>query len=546
MTNNDMTKPVDFQQHAKGTGSLRTQRPVYTDFLPPCNNACPAGENIQAWLGLAQEEHYEDAWQKLVEENPLPAVHGRVCYHPCESACNRTATDSPVSIHAIERYLGDTALDKKWKINFNQYRSGKKVLIIGGGPSGLSAAYHLRRSGHEVTIFEAGPMLGGMLHFGIPAYRLPRHILDAEIQRIVDMGINVKLNYKVDDIAKEKVNGGFDAVFIAIGAGLAKKIDIPGQAAVKMMDAVSFLRDVETGNAPKLGRKVAIYGGGNTAMDAARTAKRLGAEAFIIYRRDRENMPAHDFEAEEALTEGVKINWLRTIKTVEENAFQVEIMEIVDGKLTATGKYETLEADALIMALGQDTDTSFVRKLEGIQFKNDGTVEIDHTMMTGHKGVFAGGDMVPSERTVTIAVGHGKKAARYIDGYLKEVDYMKSDKHPIIGADKLHVWYKTIAPQREQEMLAAEERAKNFEEVLGGLTTEQALYEAQRCLSCGNCFECDGCYGSCPEDAVIKLGKGNRYEYDYNKCTGCAVCFEQCPCHAIEMVSEELVVSYKF
>ena len=542
MTHKDMTKPVDLQQHAKGTGSLRTQRPVYMDFLPPCNNACPAGENIQAWLGLAQEERYEEAWQKLVEENPLPAVHGRVCYHPCESACNRTATDSPVSIHAIERYLGDTALENKWKIKFNQYRSGKKVLIIGGGPSGLSAAYHLRRSGHEVEIYEAGPMLGGMLHFGIPAYRLPRHILDAEIQRIVDMGINVKLNYKVDDIAKEKVDGGFDAVFIAIGAGLAKKIDIPGQAAVKMMDAVSFLRDVETGNAPKLGRKVAIYGGGNTAMDAARTAKRLGAEAFIIYRRDRENMPAHDFEAEEALTEGVKINWLRTIKTVEENSFTIEVMEIRDGKLTATGKYETLEADALIMALGQDTDTSFVRKLNGIQFKNDGTVEIDHTMMTGHKGVFAGGDMVPSERTVTIAVGHGKKAARYIDGYLKTVDYVKPAKHPIIDDDKLHVWYKTIAPQREQEMLAAEERAKNFEEVLGGLSTEQALYEAQRCLSCGNCFECDGCYGSCPEGAVIKLGKGNRYEYDYNKCTGCAVCFEQCPCHAIEMVPEELSV----
>lgn len=538
MSKKDMTAPADLQKHAKGTGALRTQHPVYMDFLPPCNNACPAGENIQAWLGLAQEGKYEEAWQKLVEENPLPSVHGRVCYHPCESACNRTATDSPVSIHAIERFLGDTALEKKWSIRFNHDRSGKRVLIIGGGPSGLSAAYHLTRAGHDVEIYEAGPILGGMLHFGIPSYRLPRHILNAEIQRILYMGIKTRVNYKVEDIALEKVKGNFDAVFIAIGAGLAKKVDIHGQNAVKMIDAVSFLRDVETGNVPKLGRRVAVYGGGNTAMDAARTAQRLGAEAFIIYRRDRENMPAHDFEAEEALTEGVKINWLRTIKAIDDKSFTVEVMEIVDGKLTATGKFEQLEADSLIMAVGQDADTNFLRKLPGIQFNNDDTVEVDETMMTGYEGVFAGGDMVPGSRTVTIAVGHGKKAARYINAYLRGINYIKPLKHPIVGPDKLHVWYNTLAPKQIQEMLAADERANNFEEVLSGFSESEALYEAQRCLSCGNCFECDGCLGSCPEDAIIKLGKGSRYQYDYNKCTGCAVCYEQCPCHAIEMIPE--------
>jgi len=354
------------------------------------------------------------------------------------------------------------------------------------------------------------------------------------------MGIKTRVNYKVEDIALEKVKGNFDAVFIAIGAGLAKKVDIHGHNAVKMMDAVTFLRDVETGNVPKLGRKVAVYGGGNTAMDAARTAQRLGAEAFIIYRRDRENMPAHDFEAEEALTEGVKINWLRTIKAVDEKTFTVEVMEIVDGKLTATGKFEQLEADSLIMAVGQDADTNFLRKLPGIQFNNDDTVEVDESMMTGYEGVFAGGDMVPGSRTVTIAVGHGKKAARYIDAYLKGNEYIRPLKHPIIGPEKLRVWYNTVAPKQLQEMLAADERANNFEEVLSGFSEAEALYEAQRCLSCGNCFECDGCLGSCPEDAIIKLGKGNRYEYDYNKCTGCAVCYDQCPCHAIEMIPENV------
>ncbi|MFV0607040.1 MAG: NAD(P)-binding protein [Niabella sp.] len=537
----DITKPADLSGHAKGTGALRTQYPVYKDFLPPCNHACPAGENIQAWLDHVQAGRYEMAWRKLTEENPMPAIHGRVCYHPCEDACNRAFVDQPISIHATERFLGDLALKNKWQLTKPEKLSGKKVLVIGGGPSGLSAAFHLTRMGHSVTIMEAGPMAGGMMHFGIPAYRLPRNILDAEIQRIIDMGIELILNHKVDDLIKEKEAGNFDAVFIAIGAGLAKKVEIPGQTAAKMYDAVSFLRDVETGEKPVLGRRVAIYGGGNTAMDAARTAKRLGAkEAFIIYRRDREHMPAHDFEAEEALSEGVKINWLRTIKAIDENTFTVEVMEVVDGKAVGTGRFETLEADSMIMALGQDTDTGFLHNVIGIEFKKDGTVMVSPQMMTGAKGIFAGGDMVPSERTVTVAVGHGKKAAKYIDAYLRSSDFVPKEKHDLVGFEKLHVWYRTDAPKREQVIVDAELRAQSFEEVVKGLTEEEARYEAQRCLSCGNCFECDGCYGSCPEDAIIKLGPGNRYEYDYNKCTGCAVCFEQCPCYAIEMVPESV------
>ena len=535
----DLVQPSDLQSHSEGTGALRSQIPQYIDYLPPCNNACPAGENIQAWLGLAQEGRYAEAWQKLVEENPLPAVHGRVCYHPCEDHCNRTFMDTPVSIHAIERFLGDKALVEAWEIELNVPLSGKKVLIVGGGPSGISAAYHLRRAGHEVEIREAGPILGGMMHFGIPPYRLPRNILDAEIQRIVNLGIKVTLNHKVENLLAEKEAGGFDAVFVAVGAHLSKKVDIPSRDAGQILDALTFLKDTETGNAPKLGRKVAIYGGGNTAMDAARVAKRLGYEPLIIYRRDREHMPAHSFEADEALAEGVKINWLRTIKEINEQEIKVEVMEVnAEGKPVGTGQFETLEADALILALGQDSDISFLQNIPDISFDQDGRVVVGPDMMTGAKGVFAGGDMVPRERTVTVAVGHGKKAARHIDAFLRNTTYQKAPKQPVVGFERLHIWHKTFAPQSPQPQVAEAVRVQDFREVLGGLSEAAARFEAQRCLSCGNCFECDGCYGACPEDAVIKLGKGNRYRFDLNKCTGCAVCFEQCPCHAIEMVPE--------
>jgi NADPH-dependent glutamate synthase beta subunit-like oxidoreductase len=268
-------------------------------------------------------------------------------------------------------------------------------------------------------------------------------------------------------------------------------------------------------------------------------AKRLGYEPLIIYRRDREHMPAHSFEADEALAEGVKINWLRTIKEINEQQITVEIMRVNEaGKPEPTGEFEILEADALILALGQDSDVSFLKNVPEISFDGDGRVVVGPDMMTGSPGIFAGGDMVPSERTVTVAVGHGKKAARYIDAFLNKVDYQKANKHPVVGFERLHMWYQTFAPQKPQPQAEEALRVQDFREVLGGLSEQAARFEAQRCLSCGNCFECDGCFGACPEDAVIKLGKGNRYRFDLTRCTGCAVCFEQCPCHAIEMIEE--------
>ncbi len=534
-----MTSSPDLHQ-VRGTGPQRSKRPLYVDRLPPCNAACPAGENIQAWLSHAQAGDYEAAWREIVKNNPLPAVHGRVCYHPCEDGCNRKDVDETVSIHAVERFLGDLAIEKGWQVEVKAEASGKKIMVIGAGPSGLSASYHLRRLGHEVTVFDAGPMAGGMMHFGIPKYRLPREVLDAEIERIANMGVKFVVNHKITDVAKEKADGGFDAIFVAVGAHLSRRVDIPARDAGKVYDALSFLKDVEDGNAPLLGRRVAIYGGGNTAMDAARTAKRLGAtEALIVYRRNRDMMPAHASEADEAEEEGIKIHWLSTIKEMDEGGLQIEKMALNDeGWPEPTGEFETLEADSLIMALGQDTDTEFLKAVDGVEFKRDGCVVVDDQMMTGSKGLFAGGDMVPSDRTVTIGVGHGKKAARNIDAFLRGSTYQPAAKHEIVGKDMLNVWYYTDAEQRDQSNIEVTKRQTSFDEVTGGLSEKEALYEARRCLSCGNCFECDGCYGACPEDAIIKLGKGNRYKYNFDKCTGCAICFEQCPCGAIEMIPE--------
>jgi NADPH-dependent glutamate synthase beta subunit-like oxidoreductase len=274
-------------------------------------------------------------------------------------------------------------------------------------------------------------------------------------------------------------------------------------------------------------------------MDAARTAARLGAEPLIIYRRTREQMPAHDFEADDAIEEGIKIHWLRTIKAIEGTVVRVEVMRLDDkGYPLPTGEFETLEADSVILALGQDTDTSFMKNVPGVTFKTDGTVNVGVDMQTGCPGVFAGGDMVPYAKTVTTAVGHGKKAARHIDAWLRGAVQSTAARHEIATFEMLRLWYHAEARRRGQSTIDLERRRHTFDEVIGGLDPNAARYEAQRCLSCGNCFECDGCYSACPEQAVVKLGPGRRYEYDLSKCTGCAICYDQCPCGAITMERE--------
>lgn len=525
---------------ANRTGTWRTMKPVYVNRQPPCNAKCPAGEKCQAWLFHAESGDYEGAWRQIVEDNPFPACMGRVCYHTCESACNRGELDESVGINAVERFLGDHAIEKGWSFPKPQARSGKRVLVVGAGPAGLSCAYHLARLGHDVHVVDGAPQAGGTMRYGIPKYRLPREVLDAEVARIVDLGVEIEYNREVTDLAAEKEAGNYDAVFLGAGASMARRAYIPAGDAAHILDAVNVLRSMDSDEQPLLGRRVVVYGGGNTAIDVARTAKRLGSEPIVVYRRTRERAPAHQFEIEEALEEGVSMKWLSTISQADEGKIKIEKMALDEsGYPQPTGEFETIAADSVVLALGQETNLSFLSGVDGLKIEK-GSVEVDAAMMTSVPGIFAGGDMVPGERNVTTAIGHGKRAARAIDAYLAGRAYEAPAPEQPATFARLNSWYYADAPKTVRPQLDLVRRQTTFEEVLQGLTEDNALFEARRCMSCGNCFECDNCYGVCPDNAIIKLGPGKKFRINYDYCKGCGICANECPCGAIDMVSEDI------
>jgi 2-oxoacid:acceptor oxidoreductase delta subunit (pyruvate/2-ketoisovalerate family) len=527
---------------ANHTGTWRSERPVYVDGLPPCSHACPAGEQIQAWLYAAEDGSYETAWRQIVNDNPFPAIMGRVCYHPCETACNRGELDTAVGINSVERFLGDEAIKQGWQLPASAATTGKRVLVVGAGPSGLSAAYHLRRLGHDVEIHEAASQAGGMMRYGIPTFRLPRDILDIEIARLLETGITLRLDARIADLAETMRTCHFDAAFLAVGAQLSHRAYIPAGQAARILDALSVLSSAADGEQPKLGRTVVVYGGGNTAMDAARTARRLGAEdAIVVYRRTQVQMPADELELQEALDEGVRVKWLRTITQVDEGTLKLEKMQLDDnGVPQPTGEFEELAADAVVLALGQDVDRALLDTVPGIAIV-DGVVQIDDAMMTGCDGVFAGGDVVPSTRSVTVGIGHGKRVARNIDEWLRHTAAHppnQLDTRTAVAFGQLNPWYFNDAPHAMRPRLDLARRTADFTEVVGGLDAETALYEARRCMSCGNCFGCDNCFGVCPDNAVLKLVGAHSYAIDYDYCKGCGLCAAECPSGAIEMEPE--------
>ena len=522
------------------TGTWRNERPVYLDRLPPCNHTCPAGENIQAWLGFAEEGDYEAAWRQIMEDNPLPATMGRGCYHTCEGACNRAGIDEAVGINSVERFLGDQALMHGWRIDAGS-PTGKKVMIVGAGPAGLSAAYHLRRLGHEVTVFDANPQAGGMIRYGIPKYRMPREKLRAEVARIEAMGVKIELNTKIEDISTTRKEGQFDAVFMCIGAQLSRSAEIESDGKIPIHDAAVVLRDSELDNPNQLHGHVVIYGGGNTAMDVARTSIRMGAiSTTVVVLEAQEDMPAHSFERDEAIEEGATLKYLHSIKRVNGRTVTLEKMKVSENRWPKpTGEFDSIEADVIVQAIGQDVDTAILQNTPAVNLK-DGITQINEAMCTGEDGIFAGGDMVPSQRTVTSAIGHGKKAARNINAYLRGEEWVAPDKHEVVTPDMLNTWYYSDAPRTVRPMLDVVRRKTGFAEVVGDLDVDNAVFEARRCMSCGNCFECDNCYGVCPDNAITKLGPGNRFKFKYDYCKGCSICATECPCGAIKMVPEDI------
>jgi len=531
--------------HLNKTGSWRTMRPTYVDRLPPCNKACPSGENIQGWLSLAEEKKYHSAWKLLTRDNPFPAIMGRVCYHPCESTCNRGQLDLPVGINSVERFIGERGLINNWQ--FAQCEdTGKKVMVIGAGPAGLSAAYHLRRFGHQVTIFEASEKTGGMMRYGIPKYRLPREKLNAEIYRIEQMGVEFRLNQRIDNIEQTKKEGGFDAVLIAIGAQKSFHIDFEGQSSIPVLDALTVLRDTETEKRNQLIGRVVVYGGGNSAMDVARTAIRMGAkDVTIISREEKDKMSAHPSEIKEALEEGTQLINLRAIKSINDQQITLERLKTSElyhsshSHVFETGEFETIEADIVVLAIGQIIDKQLFEQSPEITIEKQ-TIQINNTMQTTQDGIFAAGDAVPAQRSVTTALGHGKKVARAINAWLDGKVYQPAPQNEVAAFDKMEPWYYSDAPRTVQPQLDAIRRKSGFAEVIGDLDTDNAKFEARRCMSCGNCFECDNCYGICPDNAVTKLGAGKGFEFKYDYCKGCGMCEAECPCGAIAMVTEDI------
>ena len=527
------------------TGSWRTLRPVNVFKLPPCNKQCPAGENIQQWLYYAAQGDYEQAWRILTEENPFPACMGRVCYHTCEGKCNRGLLDESVGINSVERFLGDYALEHGLAFKRPTRESGKKVLIIGAGPAGLSAAYHLRRFGHTVHVVEQGKEPGGMMRYGIPTYRLPRDVLDKEIKRITDMGVTIECGRKVEDIEAEKAKGKYDAVILGLGAGISQNVDIPQGDTNHILNALKVLGEIETtgklDSEIKVARKVAVYGGGNTAVDVARSLRRFGAEPIIVYRRNRDKMRASEEEMSAAEAEGVQVKWMSTITGASKDKLKIEKMALDEnGYPQPTGEFEELPADAVVLALGQNVDQAAIQKLKDLKFEKDSLVVDPVTLETSVKGIFAAGDCATRDRTVTHAIGMGKNAARAVNAYLKGTVYKKQPKHEDAKFEDMHPWYYSEAPKTVRPELEAARRSSNFDEVQHGLTEENAIFEARRCLSCGNCMECDNCYGVCPDSAIIKLGPGKGYEFNYDYCKGCGICAQECPCGHIAMVPEKI------
>jgi 2-oxoacid:acceptor oxidoreductase delta subunit (pyruvate/2-ketoisovalerate family) len=550
------------------TGAWRAQRPFYEDKTPPCNAACPVGNDIVGFIQKTTQGDFEGAWNLIKEENPFPGICGRVCFHPCESKCNRGAYDEPIAIHALERFVSDFVSSLNRKIQKTPGVRKGKIAVIGSGPAGMSCAYHLTRLHYDVTVFESSSLPGGMLRTGIPSYRLPKDVLDREISNIAELGVEIRTGIPFG----EDLEGlrDYQAVFIATGAHQSRGLCIPGEKGKKVFSGLDLLKKINLSKKVKLGDKVAVIGGGNTAIDVARSVVRLGKRATILYRRSKEEMPAFEDEIVDAIEEGVKIRYLvNPIHIQQKDGMKrLECLRMELGEKDESGRRRPLavsnsnffiEAENVIIAAGEEIEISFLPK--GME-KREGIVLTQRDGSTGIKGIFAGGDLTSNQRTVAHAVGSGKKAALAIDCYLKGKDSEEALRQILIGEgpsisifrhlhpeerrvnphvvafEELNTDYFEPLERRRESKGVVKKRIKGFAEVTCGFTDGSALEEAERCFSCGTCNGCENCYVFCPDASIMKTEEVFSRQVDYDFCKGCGICFSECPRGAISLREE--------
>ena len=544
-------KKPKIRQTAAAGAEISPLRPRYQEKTPPCISHCPNETNIRDWITMiAQAEAYERtkeevmelAWQSITDVNPFPAVCGRVCPHPCEANCNRKNKDGAVAINAMERYVGDFGISKDLKLTkVTEDEHPEKIAVIGAGPAGLSCAYQLSRLGYPVTVFEAFSQPGGMLRYGIPKYRLPRNVLDAEIQKILDLGVELKCNYIIGkDATLDQLRKEYKAIFVGIGAHKGLTLGVPGEDASNVFTGTEFLNRANSGEDVQIGDKVVVIGGGDTAIDAARVSKRLGADVTIIYRRTRSEMPAIAPEIEGALEEGVAIEFLANPTEVIRNngtATGLKCIRMELGEPDASGRPRPvpkagsefdIDATSIIAAISQEPDFAPVEDLrEGRDW-----IKTDEWGVTKSEGIYAGGDDV-SLALVATAVYQGRLAAKAINAHLRGGDLAKPAELP--KADKMLLdWYKELE-RHERKHLPVEQRDMEAE-IESGLTEEEAFEEAQRCMSCGMCMDCETCWMYCTNNCFIRLPKGEHYKIKMEVCNGCKKCAEACPCGYIDLI----------
>ncbi len=531
------------------TGTWRTAAPHYHATAAPCLAACPVNGRIAEWIGEMRNRNVRRAWEVLVDNNPFPAIAGRICHHPCESACNRQFHDEAVSICALERVAGDTALAEGWRFAAPAEERRERVAIVGGGPAGLSAAYQLRRRGIQVALYESRPMLGGLLRYGIPDYRLDKAVLDGEIGRIVDLGIELHLGHAVDSAeALSSLRASHDAVYLATGASLAKRLPGLDYGQPWLIDSADFLAAANSGSPAACGPRVLVIGGGSAAMDVARTARRLGKQVTVLALEPEARLPAQRVEVDEAIEEGVGFVCGAMLRSTQAGATGLRLQCVrvhfepgpKRGEFSVTPVADsafTLEADAIVPSIGQDADVARWSAIVSAEGRLLGT---DGAWRTSADGIFAGGDVASMDRFVTQAVGMGKQAAieiaRYVSGEAAGGGFAVGATVPF---NDINPHYYPEAARNDPATAALAERLQGFGEVQRALSPEEALAETQRCFSCGTCTHCDNCFYYCPDMAITKTETGYAVKYDY--CKGCGLCVEECPTGSVTMRAEAML-----